>query len=382
VNDIRIIENAHVVTAEDVIHGYVVVEDGRIAEVGSGKAPGRGLDIGGDYLLPGLVEIHTDNLETHYTPRPGVQWHLGGAIQAYDAQIASSGITTCFDSLRIGRDESEAIPADGDRARRFASALKAAGDKGLLRSEHLLHIRCEIPTLDVVEGLSNFLDEYRVHLISLMDHTPGQRQFRSLEKYFQYYGGKTGKSDVEVREIVAQRQARGAARSAENRPKVVAIAHKHGVALASHDDTTLEEVRNSIAEQVTIAEFPTTIEAAAASREAGMMTVMGAPNVVRGGSHSGNVAARALADEGILDILSSDYVPAALMVAAFARADSKPVGGLPGAIRLVSKNPALSTGLTDRGEIAVGKRADLVRVTMDDGHPIVRKVWREGRRVA
>jgi alpha-D-ribose 1-methylphosphonate 5-triphosphate diphosphatase len=377
-----IIENAHVVTADDVIHGYVVVEHGRIAEVGRGKAPGRGLDIGGDYLLPGLVEIHTDNLETHYTPRPGVQWHLGGAIQAYDAQIAASGITTCFDSLRIGHDESEARPTDGERAPRFAAALKAAGEKGLLRSEHLLHLRCEIPTLDVVEGLSRFLDQYRVHLISLMDHTPGQRQFRSLEKYFQYYGGKTGKSDAEVREIVAQRQARGAARSAENRPKVVAIARKHGVALASHDDTTLDEVRKSIAEQVTIAEFPTTIEAAAASREAGMMTVMGAPNVVRGGSHSGNVAARALADEGILDILSSDYVPAALMVAAFALADSKPVGGLPGAIRLVSKNPAQSTGLTDRGEIAAGLRADLVRVTMDDGHPIVRKVWREGRRVA
>jgi alpha-D-ribose 1-methylphosphonate 5-triphosphate diphosphatase len=360
----------------------VAVEHGRIAEVGRGKAPERGLDIGGDYLLPGLVEIHTDNLETHYMPRPGVRWHLGGAIQAYDAQIAASGITTCFDSLRIGQDESEAQPIDGERAPRFAAALKAAGEKGLLRSEHLLHLRCEIPTLDVVEGLSRFLDRYRVHLISLMDHTPGQRQFRSIEKYFQYYSGKTGKSDAEVREIVAQRQARGAARSAENRPKIVAIARKHGVTLASHDDTTLEDVRNSIAEQVTIAEFPTTIEAAVASREAGMMTVMGAPNVVRGGSHSGNVAARALADEGILDILSSDYVPAALMVAAFALADSRPVGGLPGAIRLVSKNPAQSTGLADRGEIAVGKRADLVRVTVDDGHPIVRKVWREGRRVA
>jgi alpha-D-ribose 1-methylphosphonate 5-triphosphate diphosphatase len=137
-----------------------------------------------------------------------------------------------------------------------------------------------------------------------------------------------------------------------------------------------------VAEGVAVAEFPTTLESADASHEAGMSTVMGAPNVVRGGSHSGNIAARRLADAGILDILSSDYVPASLLLGAFHLAGSPGIDGLPGAIRLVSKNPAEALGLGDRGEIAVGKRADLIRVGMMSEQPVIREVWREGRRVA
>ena len=152
--------------------------------------------------------------------------------------------------------------------------------------------------------------------------------------------------------------------------------------MASHDDTTLDDVAQSHREGVSIAEFPTTLEAAAASRELGMATVMGAPNVVRGGSHSGNASARDLAESGLLDILSSDYVPAALLMGAFRLADAPKVGGLPGAIRLVSKNPAEAAKLFDRGEIAVGRRADLVRARSHHGEPVVRAVWRAGRRVA
>jgi alpha-D-ribose 1-methylphosphonate 5-triphosphate diphosphatase len=215
-----------------------------------------------------------------------------------------------------------------------------------------------------------------------MDHTPGQRQFRDLEKYFIYYGGKTGKSEPEIRADVARRQATGGALAAANRPKVVAMAHRHGIPLASHDDTTLDEVRLSISEGVTIAEFPTTVESAAASREANLHTVMGGPNVVRGGSHSGNVSARVLADEGLLDILSSDYVPASLLLGAMSLVDAPGVAGLPGAIRLVSRNPAIATGLADRGEIAVGKRGDLIRVAQRNANVVVREVYRQGRRVA
>ena len=134
-------------------------------------------------------------------------------------------------------------------------------------------------------------------------------------------------------------------------------------------------------EGVTLAEFPTTIEAAAASRGAGMAIIMGGPNVVRGGSHSGNVAAKTLAEEGVLDILSSDYVPASLLMGALALENVAAIGGLPGAIRLITKNAAQATGLNDRGEIAVGKRADFVRVHRTDRQPVVRQVWRQGIRV-
>jgi alpha-D-ribose 1-methylphosphonate 5-triphosphate diphosphatase len=379
---IQIFANAEIVTADDRFRGYLVISDGLIHEIGRGKPPENGIDLGGDYLMPGLVEMHTDHLEAHYMPRPKVEWDAVSAVLAYDAQIAASGITTVFDSLRIGIDGHELRAGIGAMVFDFAETISDAQRAGNLRAEHLTHIRCEVPAPDAVTSLVSFLDRYPVKLISLMDHTPGQRQFRDIEKYFIYYGGKTGKSWDEVMEVVRQRQSVGAARANTNRTAVVALANEHGIKLASHDDTTLDEVAASVAEGVAVAEFPTTLESAAASHEAGMATVMGAPNVVRGGSHSGNIAASRLADASILDILSSDYVPASLLLGAFHLAASPGIAGLPGAIRLVSKNPAEALGLHDRGEIAVGKRADLIRVGMMSEQPVIREVWREGRRVA
>lgn len=376
-----IFESAEIVTADDRFRGHVVVEDGLITEVGRGRAPERGIDCAGDFLMPGLVEIHTDHLEAHYMPRPKVAWNTQSAVCAYDAQIAASGITTVFDSLRIGEDWYETRTGVGSMVFEFAAVIQAAGAAGCLKAEHLTHIRCEIPAPDATETLAKFLDQFSVHLISLMDHTPGQRQFRNLEKYFEYYGGKSGKSPAEVNEVVKFRQSVGSTRAAQNKPLIVEIAKKHGITMASHDDTTVEDVKESVDAGITVAEFPTTLASASASREYGMATVMGAPNVVRGGSHSGNVSAQLLADEGLLDMLSSDYVPASLLLGAMRLQDSPGIEGLPGAIRLVSKNPADALGLTDRGAIAVGKKADLLRVRELNGHPIVREVWRRGARV-
>jgi alpha-D-ribose 1-methylphosphonate 5-triphosphate diphosphatase len=382
-DDSLVFTNATVVTAERAFAGHVVVEGGRIVEIGEGAGQQGGIDCEGDYLLPGLVELHTDHLEAHYVPRPRVFWRPGSAVIAYDAQIAAAGITTVFDSFRVGGESADEEKGSvGEQVVRLAEAVQSARAADLLRADHLTHLRCEIPSPNVVEYLEKYLAEHPANLISLMDHTPGQRQFRDLEKYFIYYSGKTGMSAAELHALVGERQRVGRERAAANRPRVVAIAKAHGLTLASHDDTTIEDVAQARLEGVSIAEFPTTREAAAASRGAGMATVMGAPNVVRGGSHSGNASARDFAESGLLDILSSDYVPAALLMGAFRLADAANVGGLPGAIRLVSKNPAEAAGLFDRGEIAVGRRADLVRARVHDDEPVVRAVWRAGRRVA
>ncbi|MGL4406287.1 MAG: alpha-D-ribose 1-methylphosphonate 5-triphosphate diphosphatase [Notoacmeibacter sp.] len=380
-NQPTIFENAHVVTADDVFSGYVVVEGDTILEVGKGSAPERGLDFRGDLLIPGLVELHTDNIEAHFMPRPKVMWNIDSAVTAYDSQIAASGITTVFDSLRVGRMDYDGVDGFAANTLKLANAIADAQNAGHLRAEHLTHIRCEVAADDVVVALANLLEHHPIHMISLMDHTPGQRQFRDIDKYFIYFGGKSGKSDAEVRAIVEYRQRVGATGAAKNRPDLVALAQANGILIASHDDTTIEEVAQSKDEGITLAEFPTTVEAAAACREAGLATIMGGPNVVRGGSHSGNVAAQTLAEEGLLDILSSDYVPASLLMGALALENIKPVGGLPGAIRLVTKNPAEATGLMDRGEIAIGKRADIVRVHRTDRQPVVRQVWRQGTRI-
>ena len=374
--------NARIVTADRVFIGCLKVEDGRIDEIGEHDSRGAGIDFQGDYLLPGLIELHTDHLESHYFPRRAVTWHAGSAVLAYDAQIAAAGITTVFDSLRVGVDEFDVGEQLGDEAALLAEAIRRAADADLLRADHLTHLRCEVAAPNVVDSLHAVLASHSAQLISLMDHSPGQRQYRDLEKYFIYYSGKSGRSRADLAEVAGERQRIGGIRALENRPRIVEIAKARGIVLASHDDTTAEEVALARCDGVTIAEFPTTLEAASASRAAGMATVMGAPNVVRGGSHSGNASARELAEAGQLDILSSDYVPAALLMAAFRLADAPAVGGLAGAMRLVSKAPAEATGLKDRGEIAVGRRADLLRVAMHDGEPVVRAVWREGRRVA
>jgi len=374
--------NARIVTADRVFIGCLKVDDGRIDEIGEHDSRGAGIDFQGDYLLPGLIELHTDHLESHYFPRRAVTWHAGSAVLAYDAQIAAAGITTVFDSLRVGVDEFDVGAQLGDEAALLAEAIRRAADADLLRADHLTHLRCEVAAPNVVDSLHAVLASHSAQLISLMDHSPGQRQYRDLEKYFIYYSGKSGRSRADLAEVAGERQRIGGIRALENRPRIVEIAKARGIVLASHDDTTAEEVALARCDGVTIAEFPTTLEAASASRAAGMATVMGAPNVVRGGSHSGNASARELAEAGHLDILSSDYVPAALLMAAFRLADAPAAGGLAGAMRLVSKAPAEATGLRDRGEIAVGRRADLLRVATHDGEPVVRAVWREGRRVA
>ncbi|MCA1457214.1 alpha-D-ribose 1-methylphosphonate 5-triphosphate diphosphatase [Bradyrhizobium sp. BRP22] len=376
------IGNARVVLADRVIErGWVALADGRVAEFGEGSAPAGSEDAGGDLIMPGMIELHTDHLEVHYVPRPKVFWDPVASVISYDAQLATSGITTVLDSLRVWREDG-AEDVDG-RAGVLAAAISAARQGNLLRADHFLHLRCEIPMPDVVEEAKELIDRPDVRLMSLMDHTPGQRQFRDEVKLRDYYRGKGGgMTDAQLDELFARRFANQKAYAATNMRAIVALAHQYNIPLASHDDTTEENVVDAVRDRVAVAEFPTTMEAARGLHAAGIDILMGAPNVVRGGSHSGNIAAVDLAREGLLDILSSDYIPSSLLMAALQLPRHVPAIDLASAVRAVTKTPAEAVGLTDRGEIAVGKRADLIRVHVARGLPVVRSVWREGERVA
>jgi len=175
--------------------------------------------------------------------------------------------------------------------------------------------------------------------------------------------------------------AESAKNSGPQRKAIADLCRKRGIVLASHDDATRAHVDEAVEQGIHVAEFPTTLEAAAASKQAGLSVLMGAPNMVRGGSHSGNVSARELVEHGHLDILSSDYIPFSLIQSTFFLGETVEGITLPDAVRLVTKNPANAVGFDDRGVIEVGKRADLVRVRVDEHIPVVRTVWREGRRV-
>lgn len=373
-----ILRNARVVLPHEVMTGHVAVRDGLIAEIGEGAAR-IGEDLEGDLLIPGLVELHTDHIEGHYIPRPKVYWEKTAALQAHDAQIAASGITTVFDALRVGTDESGLLTSDD--MREMASVIERSVAEDRLRADHYVHLRCEVSAADAVEGFEKFETYPRLRLVSLMDHAPGQRQFVDLDAYRVYYQKKLNLSDGEFASFGARRLAESQEFAQPSRTAIAARCRGRGIAVASHDDADLEHVAEAVALGTTLAEFPTTLAAATASREAGMKVLMGAPNIVRGGSHSGNLSAIDLHRRRALDILSSDYVPFSLLQAAFALAETET--RLPDAIRLVTRNPAEAVGLTDRGEILAGRRADLVRVRPDRGRPpVVRSVWREGRRVA
>jgi len=376
-----ILTNAHIVLENEVIHGSVTIRDGQIESIDQGTVtlPGM-LDCDGGYLLPGMVELHTDNMEKHFTPRPGVAWPGLSAFKVHDAQMISAGITTVFDAISVGDvvEGSERL----SNLTRMADALNESRTRELTRSDHLLHLRCEVSHEDTLNNFKQLSEQYQPQLVSVMDHSPGQRQFASIEKYRQYYQGKSKLSDSEMAAFITRQTDASRLYSDNYRREICAICHQRGIPLASHDDASREHVAESVGFNMVIAEFPTTYEAAREAHGHGMAVLMGAPNVVRGGSHSGNIAAHTLASEGLLDILSSDYYPASLLDAAFKLAsDDNNQYDLAKAVALVSSKPAQSVGLNDRGRIAEGLNADLIWCEATHDHPHIRHVWKRGQRV-
>lgn len=376
-----ILANATLVLPEEVIHGAIRVADGHITAIDQGGAvPAGAIDCEGDLVMPGLIELHTDNLERHIQPRPRVDWPHASAIIAHDAELSSVGITTVFDALRVGSVPSRKKANYGEYARHLADEILDLRAKGALRISHFLHLRAEVCSETLIDELSKFGPDDRVGIVSLMDHTPGQRQFRDLTQLRAYVCGKHGLSEAEFEDHVADQLELSARLGAAHEAAAVAETRRFGAVLASHDDTTAEQVAVSAAHGAHFAEFPTTIEAAQACHAHGIKVMMGAPNLIRGGSHSGNIAAHRLAEADLLDIVSSDYVPSALLSAALLLGDLW--GDVARGIRTVTMAPADAVDLSDRGRLTLGARGDMIRVARIAGAAALRGTWVQGRRVA
>lgn len=376
-----IINNVKLVLEDEVVDGSLEVQEGKICAFAESQSQlPQAIDGEGGWLLPGLIELHTDNLDKFFTPRPKVDWPAHSAMSSHDALMVASGITTVLDAVAIGdvRDGGDRL----ENLEKMINAIEETQKRGVNRAEHRLHLRCELPHHTTLPLFEKLVGREPVSMVSLMDHSPGQRQYADRSKYRDYYQGKYHLTNEEMDRFEEEQMALAATWSQPNRETIAAICRERKIALASHDDATREHVVESYQLGSVIAEFPTTLAAAEASRQHGMNVLMGAPNIVRGGSHSGNVAAHRLAADNLLDILSSDYYPASLLDAAFRIADDD--GNrftLPQAIRLVSKNPAQALGLGDRGAIAEGKRADLVLAHRRGEHVHIDHVWRQGKRV-
>lgn len=369
--------NAVIVSPDGVYHGGLSVDEGVIQEL----EPERGaLDFGGDFLVPGAVDLHTDHVETHLHPRSGVTWSFRDALIAHDAVVISGGTTTVFDSLCVGaslrRPERRQLLAP------LIAALEEGARDGLYRAEHLLHLRCEVSDPKTPELIHRVLGGPLVKIASIMDHTPGDRQCVDIDDWTQRLANDLGLSQAEA---VARREelvARSAEFGDQVRADIASALKIRGLPFMTHDDRTPEHVAQSAREGAALSEFPTTLEAAQAARDAGQTIVAGAPNYLRGGSQSGNVSVKALLQAGLVDVLASDYVPHAPMTAAFAIAEDASLSvSLEDAIAMVTETPARAAGLTDRGCIAPGYRADFVRLRRENGKSQIIGVWRAGVRV-
>lgn len=375
-----ILTNSVVVTRNDSFLGTVSIDADRITSVDTGvsRLPAAE-DLQGDFLVPGFVELHTDCLEKHLAPRPGVRWPVLAALVSHDAELAAGGITTAYDGISLG-DLEGSDPVRNKDGPELVEQITRAQELGVLRAEHRIHLRCEVGSSALMRLFEPLRGCKAVGLVSVMDHTPGQRQWHDLAKYREYNMKKKGWTSEQVDRLISEGRKTSEKYAATQRQELAAYCVEQAIPMASHDDTTAQHVAQAYAEGIRISEFPTTESAAKEAKSMGMCTVMGAPNIVRGGSHSGNVSAAELAQKGLLDILSSDYVASSLGLAAF-RLVTDGLMQLPQAIATVSLNPARAVGLNDRGEIAQELRADVVRVRVVAGVPVVRSVWRGGRRI-
>ncbi len=373
-----ILTNARLVLADMVLHGTLVMDGERIREIQPGRsnAPGA-LDMEGDVVMPGVVDVHTDNLERQVQPRSNARWPSRSAMIAHDAQCAAAGVTTVLDALCLGD-----LGFDKDRVMTFHDGVRdldALADTGLFKSEHFLHLRCELPAGDMMELLDPVADHPRVRMVSLMDHSPGVGQYANLDKY-RAMRAREGHASAWIEGRILELQEQRERMRDPNRRALLARMGLIGTILASHDDRTVEEVAENDADGIRISEFPVSLAAAQEARRRGMLVIAGAPNIVRGGSHSGNVSAASLVQEGVVDALASDYVPSAMIEAAFAAVGQTGIS-LPDAVSMVTERPARMANLLDRGSLAAGQRADIVRIREFEGMPVVRQVWRLGERV-
>ncbi|MEL6683825.1 MAG: alpha-D-ribose 1-methylphosphonate 5-triphosphate diphosphatase [Pseudomonadota bacterium] len=344
--------------------GSVRLEDGFIAEVREEIVP-EGINGRGMQLFPGFIDMHGDMIELELEPRPNVDFPMDVAVGHLDARLAASGVTTAYAGVSFSRSAK-----DGDR-RSFehtSGIIRALKDtvQGL-RVDHRIHARFDMTYTDAIAALEGLLNAGAVDLVSVMEHTPGQGQYRDLEKLIAYRMRSTGAAEAEVRAGIEAQMAAAMAPDLvlKNLQDVSRLCKAHGVAMASHDDDTVQKTNLMADVGAVIAEFPVTMEAAETANDRGLMVAMGAPNAMRGQSYSGNLSARDAHAAGLLHILAADYHPATILPAIRALAATDP-NGLAGATRLATANPAKALGLTDRGKIAVGKRADLIVVNDKD----------------
>lgn len=373
--------NAQIILREHIIlHGWLAIDNATIAAFGELPIPpeyinATTIDVNGAYVMPGIIDLHCDIIEKMAQPRPGVMLDTGLALHVTDRLLLSSGVTCEFHSLSL--DDAEFGVRNDEFVRDFITHINTA-QSTLIR--HLVHARVEISSTRGTATLATIIAEPVVKLVSIMDHSPGQGQYVSDESFRFYVAKTTGRNDSEIDEIIAHKKLQRQF-IPDRIETVVNLCRQYDIPIATHDDDTVAKIAEWNRLNIRISEFPTTMIAAHAAHQSGMRVGMGAPNVLRGKSTSGNLSARDALIDGVVDWLCADYYPSALLPAAFLISQLG-IATLPEAIALITANPAAAVGMQERlGQIAVGMHADLCIVRVVDNLPIVETVYVGGARV-
>ena len=371
----QLLTHAAVVLADELRSNLtVLIEDDRIAALDPDHTAGAvEIDLDGRILMPGMIDLHCDALEKDVEPRPGVTFPLDLACAQADRRNAAAGVTTVFHALSFANQEF------GVRNNQVAAQIGRAihGWQPHALIDNKFHARFEVNDPTAQPILSDLLDEGAIDLISFMDHSPGQGQFRDVESFRRYIANVYEANDTALDAIIEQK-AKAAPGATARMQQLAAQARACNVAIASHDDDT--EAKIAIVGELgaTISEFPINLETALVARARGMSTMFGAPNILRGKSQSGNMRAVDAVKAEVADCLCSDYSPASLLPAVMKLPELAEIS-LARAVAFVTRNPARAAGLRDRGEIAAGKRADLVAVQRVGNLPHPGHVWSRGR---
>ncbi len=356
--------------------GSVRIEDGVIAEIRPEPVAGAVIDGGGRLLMPGFVDLHGDMIEREIAPRPNAQMPIDFGIHELDKKLAAAGVTTAYAAVSFATESVYGHVRSLETTSAVIEGINRLRDNLLI--DHRVHARYEITNIGAAPTLERLLKADEIDMVSLTDHTPGQGQYNNIAAYIASISERRAITEEMAAEIVRKRIAMRDNPEIEVKLKdIVSLALAHGLSLASHDDDSVEKVAEMFDLGVTISEFPVTLPAAEEARRRGLWTLMGAPNALRGQSMSGNLSALDAAKAGLLTVIAADYHPAAFVPGIFKLADMAE-GGLPAAVAMATGNAARSAGLTDRGEIAIGQRADLVVVEKGDVHRI-RATFRAGR---
>ena len=371
--------NAQIILRDHIIsHGWLAINNTTIVAFGELPMPpeyinATAIDVNGAYVMPGVIDLHCDIIEKMVQPRPGVMLDTGLALHVTDRLLLSSGVTCEFHSLSL--DDAEFGVRNDEFVRDFITHINDA-QSTLIR--HLVHARVEISSTRGTATLATIITEPVVKLVSIMDHSPGQGQYVSDESFRFYVAKTTGRNDSEIDEIIAHKKQQRQF-IPDRIDTVVALCRQHNIPIATHDDDTVAKITEWNRRNIRISEFPTTMLAAHAAHQSGMLVGMGAPNVLRGKSSGGNLSARDALIDGVVDWLCADYYPSALLPAAFLISQLG-IATLPEAIALITANPAAAVGMQDTlGQIALGMHADLCIVRVIDNLPIVEMVYVDGK---